>query len=145
MSFGNSWSNLCSYTSVLLIITLCFTCGERKIYLTIKKSHNMNMIVWFLSLFMSLLTVIIVMNRKQRYYSWNLLYLSKKPSWTNLERVSIPNLDLSEKIGKIVWHLSSKTNFSAFLQIHCSNFRLNLCKRSQSLSNESNLKGSEAG
>ena len=34
------------YTSLLLIITLCLICGERKISATIKKSHNvMKMIV----------------------------------------------------------------------------------------------------
>ena len=43
--FGNSWDN--SYIPcLLLIITLGFTCGERKICSTIKKCQNiMNMIV----------------------------------------------------------------------------------------------------
>ena len=37
--FSNLWSN--SYIScLLLIITLCFTCGERKIWLNIKKFQN---------------------------------------------------------------------------------------------------------
>ena len=37
--FSNLWSN--SYIScLLLIITLCFTCGERNIWLNIKKFQN---------------------------------------------------------------------------------------------------------
>ena len=45
ISFGNSWGN--SYISyLLLIITLYFTCGERKNYSTIRKSQNiMNMVL----------------------------------------------------------------------------------------------------
>ena len=44
-SFGSSWDN--SYIPfLLLIITLCFTCGESKIWENIKKSQNfMKMIV----------------------------------------------------------------------------------------------------
>ena len=43
--YAETWGN--SYiTSLLLIITLRFTCGGRKIYSTIKKSQNiMNMIL----------------------------------------------------------------------------------------------------
>ena len=44
-SFGNSWSNSLVYTSLLPVIMLRFTCGERKICSTIKKSQNINMIV----------------------------------------------------------------------------------------------------
>ena len=44
-SFGNSWSNSLFYTSLLPVIMLRFTCGERKICSTIKKSQNINMIV----------------------------------------------------------------------------------------------------
>ena len=43
--YAETWGN--SYiTSLLLIITLRFTCGGRKIYSTIKKSQNiLNMIL----------------------------------------------------------------------------------------------------
>ena len=38
-SFDNSWGN--SYAPcLLLIITVCFTCGEKKIWSNIKKSQN---------------------------------------------------------------------------------------------------------
>ena len=40
--------------------------------------------------------------KKQSYFGWNLLYLFKKGSLTKLERLSIPNLDIREKIGKVV-------------------------------------------
>ena len=46
-------------------------------------------------------------------------------SQNKLENLLIPNLDHSEKIGK----LPSKANFSNFLQFNCSNFRLKLCER----------------
>ena len=38
---------------------------------------------------------------KQSYFGWNLLCLSIKHPGPNLS-LSIPNLDLSEKIGKVV-------------------------------------------
>ena len=45
-SFGNSWSNSLVYVSLLPVIMLLFTCGERKICSSIKKSQNIiNMIV----------------------------------------------------------------------------------------------------
>ena len=45
-SFGNSWSNSLVYTSLPPVIMLRFTCNERKICSTIKKSQNIiNMIV----------------------------------------------------------------------------------------------------
>ena len=52
-------------TSLLLIITLSFTCGERKICLTIKqvsKYYKHDCLQNFLLLFMSLLTALIVKN-----------------------------------------------------------------------------------
>ena len=36
------------------------------------------------------------------------------------------NFDLNEKIGK---ELPGKTNFSIFLELNCSNFKLKLCER----------------
>ena len=39
---------------------------------------------------------------KNSYFGWNLLYLSKKTSWTTLKSLSMPNLDVSEKIAKVV-------------------------------------------
>ena len=48
---------------------------------------------------MSLLTALIA---KNPYFGWNLLYLSKETSYTKLERFSIPNLDLNEKIREVV-------------------------------------------
>ena len=45
-SFGSSWCN--SYMScLLLIITLCFTCGERKIWSNIKWSRNIMIMIEF--------------------------------------------------------------------------------------------------
>ena len=79
-----------------------FTCGERKICLTFKKSQNfMNMVVCKISVcfFMSLLKTLIVKN------SYSLAGIDfpflKKTAWTKLEKLIIPNLDLSEKIGKV--------------------------------------------
>ena len=48
---------------------------------------------------------------KQSYFDWNFLYPSKKTFQANLESLSISNMDLSEKIGKM---LSNKTNFKTF-------------------------------
>ena len=63
--------------------------------------------------------------KKQSYFGCNLLHLSEKTPWTKLESLSIPNLDLREKIGKVVTE-GSKRKFSTFLQFSCSNFRLKL-------------------
>ena len=49
---------------------------------------------------MSLFTALIV--KKQSYFGGNLPYLSKQTSYIKLKRVSIPNLDICEKIKKIV-------------------------------------------
>ena len=62
-SFGNSWGT--SYTPcLLLIIMFLFTCGERKIWQNIKKSHNIISMIDFLKnfpiFFMSLLTAPVV-------------------------------------------------------------------------------------
>ena len=44
-----------------------------------------------------------------------------------LERSTIPNFEINGEIGK--------TNFSAFMEINGSNFRLKLCKRAYSYKN----------
>ena len=46
---------------------------------------------------MSLLTALIVKNSHI-----NVPYLSKRASYTKFEKLLIPNLDLSENIGKVV-------------------------------------------
>ena len=68
---------------------------------------------------MFLLTTLIV---KTSHFWMEFTYFSKTMFKTKLERLSIPNVDLSEKIGRVV----IKTNFIAFLQIGCSNFMLKL-------------------
>ena len=71
---------------------------------------------------MSLLTFLFVRNSHiltEIYFIFLIRY-----STPNLEKVSIPRLGLILK----KW-LSSKTNFSTFLQIICFNFMLNLCQR----------------
>ena len=122
------------YTSLLLIITLGFAYGERKICSTIKKSQNiMNMIVCKNSFlfFMSLLTALISKNS----HTLTAVYFTvlRKTSQTKLEKLSISNLDLNLKIGKLV--ISSMKNSSIFLQISCSNFGLKLCQRRYSYKN----------
>ena len=72
----------------LLIITFCFTCGEKKIWSNIKKPQNiMTMIVYviFFCFFMSLLTAPIVKNSYifARIY---FIFLQKRPR---------PNFNLS--------------------------------------------------
>ena len=61
--FGNSWGNS-HIPCLLLVIMLCFTCGERRIWSTIKKSQNYDhdCLQNFCLLFISLLTVWIVKN-----------------------------------------------------------------------------------
>ena len=60
----------------------------------------MNMIVCQIFFcFLSLLTALIA---KNNILAGIFFYLSKKASQTKLEKHSIPNLDLSEKIGKAV-------------------------------------------
>ena len=51
--------------------------------------------------FTFLLTALIIKNI-QPYSGWNLIYFSKKVPKTKLEKRLIPNLNLSEKIGKFV-------------------------------------------
>ena len=111
------------YTSFLLTIMLRFAFGERKICSTIKKSQNiMNMIICnFFFLFMPLLTDFMVKN-SHILARICFIFLTKRPKpnskgfqyqiWTSVKR-----------LGK---QLSRKTNFSPFLQISCSNFKLKL-------------------
>ena len=51
---------------------------------------------------------------KQSYFGCYLLYLSYKTSWTKFERLSIPNLDLSKKIVKVV---INKDKFNIFWKL----------------------------
>ena len=118
------------YTSVLLIITLRFTCGRRKICSAIRKFQNIISMI-YCKVFFCFLCLNSFNCQRQSYFGWNLLYLSKKrprPIWTSVKRP-----------GK--W-LSSKTNFSTFLQISCSNFKLKLLEwpvRSKKLFPETNI------
>ena len=115
------------YTSLLLIITLCFTCGERKICTNIKTSQSiMSMIVSkiFLLLFMSSLTVLIAKNSHILAVIYFIL-LQNFPK-LNLKGFQYQIWTSVKRSGK---YLSSKTNFNTFLQISCSNFKLKLCQR----------------
>ena len=51
---------------------------------------------------MSLLTALIVQNSHILVEIYFIFYLSEKTSYTKLEMLSISNLDLSEKIAKVV-------------------------------------------
>ena len=53
----------------------------------------------FLLLFMSLLKALIL---KNSHILAAIFFTFKKSSWIKLERFSVPNLDLTEKIGKLV-------------------------------------------
>ena len=68
---------------LLLTITLCFTCGERRIWSYIKnisKYYDHDFLQHFLLIFMSLLTARIVKNSHilARYYFIVIVYLSEK-------------------------------------------------------------------
>ena len=69
---------------------------------------------------MSLLTTLIVKN--SHIAAGTYFIFLKKTSSTKLKMLSIPSSGKGEKIGKVV----IKINFSAFLQIDSSNFRLKL-------------------
>ena len=73
-SIGNLWGSL--YTPCLLLITsLCFTCGERKIWTNIKTCQNfMTMTAWKIVFFSGSNCW------KQSFTNWNLLDLSKRTS-----------------------------------------------------------------
>ena len=83
----------------------------------VSKNYENDCLQIFLLLFMSLLTALIV---KSSYILPGILSSSK------IERLSMPNLDLSKKIERIV---ISKIKFSPFLEISCPNVRLKLRQR----------------
>ena len=117
------------YTSLLLIILLCFTCDERKNCSTIKKSQNiMNRVVCnvFCFLFMSSLTALIV---KNSHILAGICFIFQKAfPRSNLKGFQYQIWISVERSAKL---LSSKTKFSPFfLEISCSIFRLKLCQRS---------------
>ena len=100
---------------------LGFTCGEMG---NLVKHENVskfcdndcqqNFILLFMSLATAAVLDTVVFWVKFTLSFWKTLY-------TKLERLSIPNLDLSEKIeNSNIKQLSSKTNFSMFLRISCS-------------------------
>ena len=53
--------------------------------------------------------------QKQSFCGWNLLYLSKNMSYIKIQRLWIPNVDVSEKIRKINIKYQIKQTFS----LHC--------------------------
>ena len=69
---------------------------------------------------------------KQPYFGWDLLYLSQIQPGRNL-KVFRYWIWTSVKIS--VKKLSSKTKYSTFLQLSCSNFKLKLCKKPHSYHN----------
>ena len=73
---------------------------------------------------MSLFKALIVKNS----HIWAEIYItfSGKRSRPNLKGFQYQIWSSVKRSGK---KLSSKTNFNAFLQISCSNFRLKLCQR----------------
>ena len=98
-SFGNLWGN--SYKPCLLpIITIPFTCGDTKILSNIKMSQNiMPRIVWkilfcFIYLNQQLQLLKLVIFSAQIYFIFLEIVIHQ------LQMLSIPNFDLSEKIGK---------------------------------------------
>ena len=98
--FSNSWGN--SYIPCfLLIIMLSFICGERKIWSNIKKSQSITIdcLQNFLLLFMFQLTAATVANihiLAGIYFIFLKIVLDQ--TWKAF--TVIPNLDISEKIGK---------------------------------------------
>ena len=67
---------------------------------------------------------------------WKLFYFFKKMLYTKFEKYTIPNWKRSRKasekrkLKRSRNQLPNKINFSAFLKISCSNFRLKLRERS---------------
>ena len=95
-SLGNSY-----IPCLLLIITLCFTCGESNIWKNIRNFQNIMTMIGckiFLLLFISLLTAPIVKNR--HIFVWIYFIFLKRMRHTILQGLAIPNLHLIEKIEK---------------------------------------------
>ena len=130
--FINSWGN--SYKScLLLIITLCFTCGENNTFSSIKMSQNiMNMVAWeiFFIFFLSLLTALIL----QSSPILARIYITFLKNYCILKLKGF-QFQIWSSVKRLVKYLLSKTNFSTFLHISCSSFRLKLCQRSKSYKN----------
>ena len=105
------------YTISLVIITLLFTCGKRKICSTITESQKiMSMTVCKISVcFLCIYWQTELSKQIISYFDWNLLYLSKKHPRPNLEGFQYQIQTSLKQSGK---QLSNKTNFSAFLQIN---------------------------
>ena len=99
------------YSSLLLIIRLRFTCGERKNWKKRKKfskQYDHGCLKNFLSHFMSFLTVPV--SKEVIYFCWTLLYLSETMSSTKLEGIAKPSLDHGDR--KSSYHVRQiTTNF----------------------------------
>ena len=65
--------------------------------------------------------------KKQSYFDWNLLYLSKRRPWPSLK---VFRYQIWTSVKGSVKLAASKTEFSTFLQLSCSNFQLKLCEKS---------------
>ena len=94
-------------------------------YQKVSKYYEHDCLQNFILLFMSLLTALIVKNSHILAWSW---LFQKKCHRSNLKGFQYQIWKSVKRSGK--W-LSRKTNFSAFLWISCSNFRLKLCQRPQ--------------
>ena len=68
-------------------------------YQKVSKYYVHDCLNYFLLLFMPLLTAPIV---KSGHVLAGIYFMFLKPSWTKLESLSIPNLDLSERVGRVV-------------------------------------------
>ena len=84
------------YTMLITNNYTFLTCGEKKIWSNIKKSQNV-MIMNVCKILFSFLRL-----QNSNIFDLNILYLSEKVLQTKLERLSLPDLDLTEKIGEVV-------------------------------------------
>ena len=78
---------------------------------------------------MFLLTALIV---KNSHVLAGIYFIFLKTLWTKLKSRSIPILDLTEKIGKVV---IKSDKFYLFLQLSVSNLKLKLCENTPSCRN----------
>ena len=114
-SLQSSWIIDACNCTWLIITNKCYSNNYASFYLWWKKylvKHrkfkycNHDCLQKFLLFFMSLLTVPFV---KTVMFGWNLLFLSK--TMLKLERLSIPNLNVIEKIGKVFCYYWKKNHF----------------------------------
>ena len=99
------------YTSLLLIIMLCFSCGENKICSTFKKSQNINMIVCKI------------------LFGCNLLYLSNKNVLDQTWKAFNTKFGSQWKDWESNYQV--RQILALFLKIKCYNFWTKIVKKNQ--------------